>query len=190
MVSDESLINDFRNGNTASLGLLYREHRRDFVRWALGRYSVEREEAEDVFSDAVVDVYQNIVSGRYQKNPGASLKSYLYEVGKYKILNILNKNRITGNHHRKILASSEYSYQIDNEGFAGMADKVASLMNAIDEKCRQVLSLYYFHNLSMEHIAREMGFKNDDVAKNKKLKCLRRLQALAFNRISPDDIYD
>jgi hypothetical protein len=41
----------------------------------------------------------------------------------------------------------------------------------------------------MELIAEKMDFKNEDVAKNKKLKCLRRLQILTLERYEKTDFF-
>lgn len=190
MIKDEQIISEFKKGSMQSLEYLYKQYRTEFVRWAVYKYKIGNEDAEDVFSDAVIDVYQNIMTGKYTKNQNAALKSYLFEVGKNKILNILNKKNITETHHKRIRAWADDSYCIDENGLSEIIARVSELMELIDEKCRRVLSLFYYHNLSMDVIARELGFKNDDVAKNKKLKCLKRLQVLAFNRIDSDDMYD
>lgn len=189
-LNEEKLIDDFRKHNIGSLKYLYQEYRKDFVKWGSFKYNIDEEEAADVFSDAVIDVYHNIVNGRYQKTGNASLKSYLYEVGKNKILNILNKHRISETHLKIIYSRADSSYNLETGKNAEMVEKVAELMGMIDPKCRQVLTLYYFHSLSMDMIAKEMDFKNDDVAKNKKLKCLKRLQSLVFERFKRTDFFE
>jgi RNA polymerase sigma-70 factor (ECF subfamily) len=189
-LNEEKLIDDFRKHDIGSLKFLYQEYRKDFVKWASFKYTIGEEEAADVYSDAVIDVYHNIVNGRYQKSSTASLKSYLYEVGKNKILNILNKNRISETHLKIIYSRSDSSYNLETGKNAEMVEKVKELMNLIDQKCRKVLTLYYFHSLSMDMIAKEMDFKNDDVAKNKKLKCFKRLQALVFERFKRTDFFE
>ncbi|MCK9612436.1 MAG: sigma-70 family RNA polymerase sigma factor [Bacteroidales bacterium] len=190
MQNDEFIINNLKHGQPKSLEIIYQKHRKDFLRWAVYKYNIETEQAEDVFSDAVIDVYHNIVNGRYTKNVNTTLKSYLFEIGKYKILNLLNKNKMSESHLKRIALNTEYSYQLEQGGFFDMAKKVNELLLMIDEKCRKVLTLFYFDNLSMEQIAEALKFKNQDVAKNKKLKCLKRIQSLAFGRVSKEDMYD
>jgi RNA polymerase sigma-70 factor (ECF subfamily) len=175
-----------------ALQYVYQTYRKDFIKWASFKYTVDTEVAEDVFSDAVIDVYQNVLSGRYTKSDRASLKSYLFEIGKNKILNILNRQKISETHLKVISYQQEKTYNniFETNKNQEITTKVQELMELIDEKCQKVLTLFYFHSLSMEDIAHEMAFKNEDVAKNKKLKCLRRLQHLAFERYDKTDFFE
>lgn len=189
---DEKIISDFKNHNMNALQYVYQSYRKDFIKWASFKYTIDSEVAEDVFSDAVIDVYQNVLSERYQKSDKASLKSYLYEIGKNKILNILNKLKISDT-HLKIIANSQdktYNNIFEINKNQEITNKVKELLELIDEKCQKVLTLFYFHSLSMEDIAHEMNFKNEDVAKNKKLKCLRKLQHLTFGRYDKTDFFE
>lgn len=189
---DEKIISDFKSHNMNALQYVYQTYRKDFIKWASFKYSIEAEIAEDVFSDAVIDVYQNVLSGRYTRNDRASLKSYLFEIGKNKILNILNRKKISETHLKVISYQQEKTYNniFETNKNQEITSKVQELMKLIDEKCQKVLTLFYFHSLSMEDIAQEMDFKNEDVAKNKKLKCLRRLQHLAFERYDKTDFFE
>jgi RNA polymerase sigma-70 factor (ECF subfamily) len=191
-MQDEKIVSDFRNHDLTALQYVYQTYRKDFIKWASFKYTIETEIAEDVFSDAVIDVYQNVLSNRYQKSDRASLKSYLFEIGKNKILNILNKQKISDT-HLKIIAhqqGSSYNNIFETNKNQEISNKVKELMDLIDEKCQKVLTLFYFHSLSMEDIAHEMDFKNEDVAKNKKLKCLKRLQHIAFGRYDKTDFFE
>lgn len=191
-MQDEKIIYDFKERNTEALQYVYKRYRGDFIKWALFRFTIEEETAEDVFSDAIIDMYQNVLNGKYIKAANVSLKTYLFEIGKNKILNIVNRNKMAGNHLKIIgLQQGMGSYDVfDKERTVEMSIKVKELMQMIDEKCRRVLSLFYFHNLSMSDIASEMDFKNEDVAKNKKLKCLKKLQYITFGRYDKEDFFD
>jgi RNA polymerase sigma factor (sigma-70 family) len=189
---DEKIVSDFKNHDMSALQYVYQTYRKDFIKWASFKYTVEAEVAEDVFSDAVIDVYHNVLSERYHKTEKASLKSYLFEIGKNKILNILNRQKISET-HLKIIANqhdSSYNNIFEINKNQEITSKVKELMDLIDEKCQKVLTLFYYHSLSMDDIATEMNFKNEDVAKNKKLKCLRKLQQLAFNRYDKTDFFE
>jgi len=190
MLSDEKIISELKDGNTQPLEIIYEKHRKDFIRWVIFKFNIESELAEDAFSDAVIDLYQNIIREKYSKKENTSLKSYLFEIGKFKILNILNKNKVAETHLKRIADNAEHSYFTEQSGLAELAQKVSGLLIMLDERCRKVLTLYYYQELSMEQIAAKMEFKNQDVAKNKKLKCLKRLQSIAFGRINQEDMYE
>jgi len=191
-MQDEKIISDFKKREMSALQYVYQTYRKDFVKWASYKYTIEVADAEDVFSDAVIDVYQNVITEKYKKSDKASLKSYLFEVGKNKVLNILNKQKISDT-HLKIIANQqdkEYNNIFESNKNQEITNKIKELMGLIDLKCRKVLALFYFHSMTMQEIAHEMEFKNEDVAKNKKLKCLRRLQQLAFGRYDKNDFFE
>ena len=48
----------------------------------------------------------------------------------------------------------------------------------LGEKCRQILSHYYYDKRSMREIAQLMGLANEQVAKNKKSLCLKKLKEM------------
>ena len=192
MQEEDKIINDLKNCNEEALQYLYENYRQQFIKWATYNYHIGLEEAEDIYSDAIIDVYQNIRTNKYTQQNNSSLKSYLFEVGKYKILNLINKKKLNDVHHQNI-----YHLNVDkrqdspevNQFSEDLAIKVKELMNLLDDKCKEVLTLYYFYNLSMEKIAEKMDFKNDDVSKNKKLKCLKKLQELTFERYEKADFF-
>jgi len=191
MQDEVELIKSLKTQNIDSLKHLYQNYRDGFIKWAAYNYNIDREEAEDVCSDTCIDVYQNIVNEKYKKTNESSLKSYFYEVGKYKILNILNKGKTSETHLKIIGERSKDSYGTSdaNQQRKEMIQKVKELMDLLDDKCQKVLTLFYYYNLSMEVIAEKMEFKNEDVAKNKKLKCLRRLQIITLERFEKTDFF-
>jgi RNA polymerase sigma factor (sigma-70 family) len=191
MQDEETLIKNLKENSTIALQHLYTNYREGFIKWAAFNYNIDKEEAEDVCSDTCIDVYHNIINERYKKTSESSLKSYFYEIGKYKILNIISRGKMTDNHHKIIAERSKESVFMSDAGHhkKEMVEKVKELMDLMDDKCQKVLTLFYFHNLSMELIAEKMDFKNEDVAKNKKLKCLRRLQILTLERYEKTDFF-
>jgi RNA polymerase sigma-70 factor (ECF subfamily) len=191
MISDEEIIKDFKKSNTKHLSYLYNTYRGEFVNWASGRFKIDNEDATDVFSDAVIDVYHNIVNDKYRKMSEASLKSYLFEIGKNKLFNISAKSKISEKHlgiiARQGSSSSESAY--DKNIKSELVTNVRLMLDMIDEKCRKVLSLYYFYNVSMSAIAEKLGMKSEDVAKNKKLKCMKKLQVIVLEKFDKSDFF-
>lgn len=191
MISDEEIIIEFKKNNTKHLNYLYNTYRGEFVNWAVGRFSIDNEDAADVFSDAIIDVYHNIVNDKYKKMSGASLKSYLFEIGKNKLLNISAKSKVSEKHLGIIARQESRSYESAYEKNikTELVTNVRSMLGMIDEKCRKVLSMFYFYNVSMSLIAEKLGMKSEDVAKNKKLKCMKKLQEIVFEKFDKSDFF-
>lgn len=191
-MNDEKIIGDLKDHNMIALQYVYQEYRKDFVKWASFKYGIDCEEAEDAFSDAVIDSYLNVINERYKKSETTSFKSYLFEVGENRILNILNQLRKPDTHINNNTNQNDkpctniFELNKNHEVIVNIKE----LMELLEIKCRKLLTLYYFHNLSAEEIVREMNFKNEDAAKNKKLKCLRRINHLAFIRYDKNDSFE
>jgi len=49
-------------------------------------------------------------------------------------------------------------------------------LNELGNPCKQLLESYYYLGLKMKAIASKLGYKNADVAKNLKGRCLKKLK--------------
>ena len=53
---------------------------------------------------------------------------------------------------------------------------VSRIMESLSERCKEILTLFYFHGQSMQEIAERLGYGSDTVVKSKKYKCLKELR--------------
>lgn len=157
--------------------MLYKQHRNEFVRWSFRTYNIDSEDARDIFQDSIIAFYNNVKSGQLTQLT-SDVKTYLFAIGKFKIINFQKK-------HQRAVTFSEFDLSIGNEPYENqMKDKeeqdfiketVKKYLNEQCEDCKKVLELYYFKELDMKSIAEEMGYKNADVAKKKKYECFKKL---------------
>ena len=62
------------------------------------------------------------------------------------------------------------------------------LLESLGKDCKRVLVLYYYERLKMKEIAGIMNFANDQVAKNKKSSCLKKLKSIVSESPRMKDI--
>lgn len=184
---DQQLIERIRKGDEESLVKIYQAHRAGFMQWAQATYQVDEPSAADAFQDAVVCLHNNIVKGKLLEL-SSTLKTYLYAIGK----NILRKKLSRENHlssEEADLVNKLYAEPLDS--FTGNERQkfVAQLMEKIGEPCRTILRLFYFKGFSMQAIADEMDYKNDNVVKTQKLRCLTNLKNMVRERYSGEEFY-
>ena len=183
---DQQLIAKIKDGDEAGLVEVYQQYRPSFIQWAQGSYKVDEATAADVFRDAVVCLYRNIVKGKLESLTSA-LKTYLFAIGK----NILRKKLQT-----QVALDSDDLWIVENlqaEPIDHFAENdrqrfVARLMDTLGEPCKSILRYYYFKGFSMESIARAMDYKNENVVKTQKLRCLTTLKSLVRDRYNSDDL--
>ena len=163
-----------------ALKWLYSNFKLAFVEWAIKVYSVEKEMALDVFQEAVVIFYYNIKQGKVLET-GVSVKTYLFAIGKNTLMSQLRKNRLK--------FTSMYDVQLEDQkwnlGLFEVDDdqhRIVKLIDTLGSICRQLLRLFYFDNNSMEAIAIKMKYKNENVAKTQKMRCLKELKQLVVKR--------
>ncbi|MGI8892316.1 MAG: RNA polymerase sigma factor [Bacteroidia bacterium] len=171
------LTAEIEAGNANKIVEIYKLYRNEFIHWVCRENACTEEEAKDAFQEAVIAYYNNLRQNKLNELR-SSEKTYLFSIGRNKMLNILRK--------RKQLVTFDVV-----EGTNGMEHSENSIDNThnddhnrqlireyLDKQCvdcQKVLKAFYFEGKDMKTIAEEMGYKNADVAKKKKYECFRKL---------------
>ena len=156
---------------------MYRRYRNEFISWGQRNFNVRDEQLKDVFQDVVIDFHENVVSGKLTEL-SSSLKTYLFQLGKNKLINLVNREkRITYGFDPELIKGQEQSDYMNEENRLYKLEQVKAAIEKLPEDCRKLLQLYYFQEYDMTSIARELGYKNADTAKSKKSLCMKKLFA-------------
>lgn len=158
--------------NNKEINSLYNLYKYPFLSFALKYYPIEEETAEDIYQESFMIMYQNVREGKF-KDRQASLKTYLFEIGKHKICNYLAKNKLEFI-PLQTLSSEWVEQNYDTEEWMEAQTIVNQLIDEADDICNRILRLYYWERLKMTDIACQLNYKSEQVAKNKKNSCLRR----------------
>lgn len=178
---------DSHRKNEEEITRLYNLYRMPFIAFLLKYYPVSEEAAQDIYQESFSALCRNAREGKYRESK-VSLKTYLFEIGKRRACSYLNRNKVITVGMENL--SSEWLEQsMGNEEWGEAQEIVTTLVEEADPSCRQILRLYYWERLKMEEIAERMGYKTEQVAKNKKSSCLRRLSFELKKRLEAADIY-
>jgi RNA polymerase sigma factor (sigma-70 family) len=173
--SFHNIIEKIKKGDERPLVDLYRLYRNEFTVWSCNQFSTNEAQAKDVFQEAILDFYENIISGKLTEFV-SSEKTYLFQIGKHKALNLIKKeSRITYNDNLQLIKGNEYEDYMEDEHKLYTQEKISAAINKLPEDCQEVLKLHYFKEFDMDSIAREMEYKNADTAKSKKSVCMNKL---------------
>ena len=171
----EALIASVKTHGVEALENLYRAHRVDFIAFAkkIGGSHL----AEDIYQDSIVVLYENIIHEKIGSFK-STVKTYLFSIGKYKLLQQLKQ---VVNHGDEALASEEISYE-DVELFnAEQKHRLKKAMEALGEVCKKILIMSYYQGLDNAEILVQMGQKNDQTLRATKSRCLRKLREYVLN---------
>lgn len=171
------IIEKIKNGDETPLLELYKLYRDEFIAWAFKKYAADRDTAKDIFQDVIITFYENVKEGKIT-SATSSIKTYLFAIGKFKLINAIKRNgRIGYVSDPGLINGNEpnHSHMDNQDEKEFIRDTVSKYLDQQPEDCQKILRMYYFDGLSMEQIAHKMGYKNADVAKSKKAKCFKCL---------------
>lgn len=147
--------------------ILYNNYKKDFIRFIQSKFTLDRETISDIYHDSFIVLFENIKKGKLTSND--NLKSYLFRVGFNTTLNKFKREK------KVIRNEIEFWYNDYDQIYDQKQDAVNKVIRGMDLKCKRILKLFYWERKSMVEIARELDYKNDKVAKNRKSMCFALL---------------
>lgn len=170
----KELIEEIKNGNLKHLDKIYLEVKPGFFSFVKGNFpSVTSQETEDIFQDSIIDLYKNIQKGTLTEIE-ISFTAYVVHIGKMKLIKLVDKKQKqqTSNLDEILDVSVDVP---DNIEWHKVEQMVEFIFTNMDDGCKAILERYYFKKMSMNEIANELGYKNSDVVKSKKNRCINRV---------------
>lgn len=180
LMTDQELINILRKndlkGGTQALKILYKNNYH-MIEVYIRKNSGSKEDAKDVFQDSVIVLYKNLKKDSFELN--GKISSYLYSISRNIWLKKLRDTKITTStiedhgdsfvHDTNVLEDIEYS---ENQKMIG------NLLLQAGERCKILLRAFYYEKLSMKKIASSQGYSNEQIAKNQKVRCLKKIRTI------------
>ena len=151
-------------------------HRTEFLKWAYKSFNMKADQALDLYQDTIIIVYENVVKGKliYLQS---SLKTYMFAIGKNLILKQYTKERKFRQEWDQLHEESVADTTDEAMGELNMQEEVViSCLNNLADPYRTILQSYYYQKLSMKAIAEKLGYKNEDVVKSLKVRCVKALK--------------
>jgi RNA polymerase sigma factor (sigma-70 family) len=173
--SDEALLNGLKEKRTDCIRHLYREY------FPLARSIVEKnsgsfEDAEDVFQDGIIVLYQKIKAGPLALN--CSLKTYFFSVCRNIWMQRLDRKW-------RLLYQDEFVHEpagdYDGSDLEINEEKLEKTrlyqlhFLSLPEDCQKILKMFLL-KVSLKEIAARMGFKDVTYAKTRKYLCKNMLR--------------
>jgi len=169
-----SLIEAFDSDREATLAAIYKTYRASFIHF--GRQLTDDEDLMvDCFQDAVIGLYENLAIGKVT-DQNSTIKTYLYAIGKHKIMNAQKKK----NNQMKLVmkqAETEELYK-EKENLDFQKAMISDAFDQLGEKCRNILLKFYYERYSIEAIMVNMDYKNENTVKAHKSRCLSQLREI------------
>ncbi len=180
--NEQLVIEKIRNGDKKELELIYKTYRGEFISWLCGRFKCPEEEAREIYQVTILTFYNNIMGGKLTKL-NSSIKTYLFAIGKYKMLEQYKATQKYS--HNMDLAIADEDYE-EEDTYERSLQEVEKCLDKLGEPAKTLLELYYYHGYSMEKIAEILHYKNAKTAKNLKYKSLLKLKKIFKEALNYD----
>ncbi|MDN5210826.1 sigma-70 family RNA polymerase sigma factor [Fulvivirgaceae bacterium BMA12] len=174
--TDQTIVEDIRQGGNEGLIEIYKLYRSEFFSWSQRQFSLDDAASADLFQDTIISLRKNIVKGKLT-HLSSSLKTYLFAIGKHLALSRLRRDSKT------VLSDDLLKLQLSEDFITDAPLKnrekkkyISQILQELGEPCYSILRLYYYENFSMESIARYLDYKNENVVKSQKLRCIKTLK--------------
>jgi RNA polymerase sigma factor (sigma-70 family) len=181
-VSLHKLQHAVTDGNHAVFGDLYAAYRTDFIRFGCKKSGCTEEECADAFQEAVIALYENIRDRRLTEM-NSSVKTYLFSIGKFKLINLQKRKLLHGNFcsHELINGNTcDVNLMENKSNNEHIKKQVEAFLTDLSEEERIILDRYYIQEHPLKEIAAELGI-SEGAARKRKFDILKRLSLKAKN---------
>ena len=180
--SNSELIKGIRHHDSAILQYVY-DHHYPIIEGYITHNQGTREQAMDIFQDAMIIVYKRIRSGNLELS--CKFSTFLYAICK----NLWIQER--KKHLQRAEKLRQHKLVVHDPGPADdpllqkhLTDLFNKHFEALSKDCQKILSMY-FNNFSIEDIRAAMNYKDLHHTADRKYRCKKSL----INRIVNDPLF-
>ena len=160
-------------GDNSCLQFIFDQHGQYCINRIQLKYNSNPEDAEDIFTDAMLSFRENILSGQIQVL--TNVRGYLLRtcINKYK------EKQAKELRLKKHLGELKYRWYEDEY----VADELLLNLNResfskLSDQCRIILKYFYVERYSMAEIAGKLGLANANTVKVSKARCYKKWNEL------------
>jgi RNA polymerase sigma factor (sigma-70 family) len=186
LANEQLLLRNLAEGNPKAAEQIYKQHYPVVINWIRSGNGDEAD-AADIFQEAMVVLYEKSHDPDFRLT--CKIGTYLFAISKHLWYKKLEKSKkspvafvtdIENEDGGNDIADAQTDIQAheEKELHFKLLDEA---LDQIGEPCRSLLKAFYHQDKSMQEIATDFGYTNQDNAKTQKYKCLTRLKKIFFN---------
>lgn len=178
-LKDAELLDAIRHEKNLDMAIrsVYRDHFENLT-WLVKNNSGNQQDAEDIFQEVLVNFISLVQKDKFRGE--SSIKTFLFSMTKHTWLNELKKR---GRSEARELKYEKAQDKEEADVSNLMSDReekkqVMDLVAQLGDTCKKILVLFYYENRSMKEILSSLEYENEQVVRNKKHKCLKKLEQM------------
>ena len=162
------------DGDQNALKDIFINHRKNCIHTIRTKLFYSKEDAEDIYTDAILVFRDNVISGKIENLTSVNgyLKSTCLNMGKTKITYDKKKSKKEEEIRSLFYENNHLLYE--NKTYKQQLIKYTQdALKKLSADCQKILVAVYVYKIPMKELAIELGLASGDVAKMKKLRCYK-----------------
>ena len=151
------------------------------IKEAAKKYGIPNEEAASIYTDTVLAVIKNVLSGKFEGR--SSLKTYVYQIFSNKCVDLLRKKTTNKGKLEDAVPYDSLVFELPDQTRSIIQKLIVQdQRNQINEKLQEIggkcmeLLLLFEDGYNDKEIAESMKYQSADVVKTTRLRCLEKLK--------------
>jgi RNA polymerase sigma-70 factor (ECF subfamily) len=191
-MTDQEILQLIKEDNQKVITLVYKKYHDEFMRFVRKGYPrFDTDSAEDAYSEGIHALYRNIKNGKLV-SLSCDLKTYLFQIGKYKVIDELNRVSRTGGNLSIEYLPPEEILELDYFEEQDMQIKKTRLLDEIvamlTDPCKTLLTLFWYDQKRDSEIVALMKYTSTDTVKNQRARCMRTLKREYLTKLVDEKI--
>lgn len=178
---DQTDIESLKNGDNSLLAEIYKANYEKCIHVLKSITRQSENELEDLFMDSIIVLRNKLMSDEYENK---NVQSFLISVATNKWKNKYRSKLRTllyEPHELEKLREHTSEYKLKQESQTASLKLVHKALSQIGNSCKDLLYKNLYEGISLEVLVKELGYKNYDVIKSSKSRCMKKLRTLIEN---------
>jgi RNA polymerase sigma factor (sigma-70 family) len=159
---------------TDAIKYLYKAHYSSLCQFVVQNNGSEQD-ADDIFQETVIAFIHTVKQGKFRGE--ASVGTFLFALNRNIWRNEMKKR---GRAQLRETKFEQLSAHVETDAQSVLEQQQSShqlmkLMDTIGENCKKILLQFYYEDKPMKEIVSTLNYENEQVVRNKKSKCLKKL---------------
>lgn len=165
-----------KNSTKKSIEEIFQEHYAGCFEYILNHTNCSHQDAQDCVMDAFVILHEKIMNNEFEF---LNTRAYLIQVSKNVWRNKLRKAKrmlyFDPQNLEELIDIHNAAAQGIDKGKQRLVNSILKSIHKLKGKCKHLLSRHLLDGCSLQFLAIEMGYKNKNVVKTSKSRCMEKL---------------
>ncbi len=177
----DKILESLKRGDNATLEKIYIDNRVAFINFSK-KFGLPEVDALDVYQDAIIAFHENAINGKINSF-NSSVSTYLFAIGKFMIFQLLRVDSGIEFDSNMMIEEKNIEFDVNlyDEKLTNKQKVIAKHFKMLGERCKEVLSLFYYQGYTLGEIAVILGYSTKNVLKSSKSRCLKQLKEMINN---------